>query len=69
MSNGRLPWALLLVAVIAGCVGAPTVAPRLILETGTRGAHIRLSPGERFLATTSDDAAVRIWNLTPTGIP
>lgn len=69
MSNGRLPWALLLVAAIAGCAGAPTVAPRLILETGTRGAYARLSPDERFLATTGDDATVRVWDLTPTGIP
>lgn len=27
------------------------------------GAYLRLSPNERFLATTSDDASVRIWDL------
>jgi len=27
------------------------------------GAYVRLSPGERFLATTSDDATVRVWDL------
>lgn len=28
------------------------------------GAHVRFSPRERFLATTSDDATVRVWDLT-----
>jgi WD40 repeat protein len=27
------------------------------------GTHVRLSPDERFLATTSDDAGVRFWDL------
>jgi WD40 repeat protein len=27
------------------------------------GAYVRLSPDERFLATTSDDATVRVWDL------
>jgi WD40 repeat protein len=27
------------------------------------GTHVRLSPDERFLATTSDDASVRFWDL------
>ncbi len=27
------------------------------------GTYLRLSPNERFLATTSDDASVRIWDL------
>ena len=27
------------------------------------GAYVRLSPDERYLATTSDDATVRVWDL------
>lgn len=30
------------------------------------GRHVRLSPDGRYLATTSDDASVRVWDLTQT---
>lgn len=31
------------------------------------GRHVRLSPDGRYLATTSDDASVRVWDVTQTG--
>lgn len=33
------------------------------------GAHVRLSRDGRYLATTSDDATVRVWNLYGLAIP
>ena len=64
MSNGRARWVLLLAATIAGCAGAPTVAPRLILETGTLTRSIvAFNATGTALASAEANGEITVWSL------
>lgn len=64
MSNGRIGGALLLIAAIAGCAGAPTVAPRLILETGTLTRSIvAFNTNGSALASAEANGEITVWSL------
>lgn len=64
MSNGRALWVLLLAATIAGCAGAPTVAPRLILETGTlKRSIVAFNANATELASAEANGEITVWSL------
>jgi WD40 repeat protein len=64
MSNRRAHWVLLLAASIAGCAGSPTVAPRLILETGTLVRSIvAFNADGTALASAEADGEITVWSL------
>lgn len=64
MSNGRARWAFLLVAGLGGCAGAPTLPPRLVLETGTLTRSIvAFSPDGEKLASAEANGEITVWSL------
>jgi len=64
MRNGRARWVLLLAATLAGCAGAPTVAPRLILETGTLVRSIvAFNVNATELASAEANGKITVWSL------
>lgn len=64
MSYGRTGWILLLAATIAGCAGAATVAPRLILETGTSNRSIvAFNADSSALASAEVNGEITVWSL------
>jgi len=64
MRNGRARWVLLLAATIAGCAGAPTVAPRLILETGTlKRSIVAFNANASALASAEANGDITVWSL------
>ena len=64
MHNGRARWVLLLAATIAGCAGAPTVAPRLILETGPfKRSIVAFNANATELASAEANGVITVWSL------
>jgi WD40 repeat protein len=64
MSYERTCWVLLLAATIAGCAGAPTVAPRLILETGTlKRSIVAFNANATALASAEANGEITVWSL------
>lgn len=53
-----------MVAGLAGCAGAPTVPPRLVLETGTLiRSVVAFSPSNRAIASAEANGAITVWSL------
>jgi WD40 repeat protein len=64
MRYGRAHWVLLLAAIIAGCAGTPTVAPRLTLETGTLQRNIvAFNANATVLASAESNGEITLWSL------
>ena len=64
MSNGPARWVLLLTASIAGCTGAPTAEPRLVLETGTLVRSIvAFNENGTALASAEANGEITVWSL------
>jgi len=64
MRLGLAHWVLLLAALLAGCAGAPTVAPRLTLETGTLQRNIvAFNANATVLASAESNGEITVWSL------
>lgn len=64
MSNGRARWAFFVVVSLGGCASVPTVAPNLILETGTLTRSIvAFNPTGDRLASAEANGEITVWSL------